>query len=101
LLLPQDRHLAAQPAILLLHRLARHRGPGACVTRLLLRPRAQLVRSDIQFSADLRERGPLGSSLCHQPHRLRLELGAEYAPLTPSCCLGFPVRLHVPPPPQK
>jgi hypothetical protein len=45
-----------------------------------------LVRSHVEFAADLRERRAVGSSLRDQLHRVGFELRGEGAAITPSCC---------------
>ena len=50
----QRRDFPAQPSILLLNRFAGYGGPASRRRSLLSRPRAQLVRANVQLPPDLR-----------------------------------------------
>ena len=79
LFLARRGHLAPEPPILLLLRLARRRRPRAARLTLESLPRPQLVWTDIELAADL---------------------GQRRAGRPPITSRGFPIRFHVLPPPR-
>ena len=58
-------------------RFARHGCPRAALVLLLSGPRAELIRSDIELSPDLRERHAERTTLRDQPYCFGFELRTE------------------------